>query len=188
MPGFNINATGAGPNANVEPAHSHRWLFEFDQVGAMNGVALYAMQTQRPSVEFDVNKMHHGQTQIYMPGKHKWNPINVKFYEILDSVPGGGSTAFEIFMYWAENANTAVVFLEQNKLNKDFRTSCGIYLLDGRGGRVHHYSLSNTWPSKVEPSELVFTNSDISTIQVTLHYDACVDYAGETSAAVMSGA
>ena len=175
MPGFSINGAGRGPNANVQPAFSHRWLFEFDQIGTMKGVALYAMSTQRPSVEIDTVKLHLGQTEIYMPGKHRWSPINVKFYELIDGLPDGDTTAREIFVYWAKNVNSAVILLAQGRINPNFRATCSISLQDGLGESKHTYSLSNVWPIKIEPSELTYATGEISTVQVTLRYDAAFE-------------
>jgi len=175
MPGFKINGEGSGPNAGVEPAFTHRWLFEFDQVGTMKGVALYAMSTQRPSAEIDVIKFHHGQTEANLPGKNRWSPINVKFYEILNGLPEGDNTAREIFTYWAENVNSAVVLLADGKINPNFRTGCTISMLDGLGEPKHLYSLSNVWPIKIEPSELNYSSSELATVQVTLRYDAAFE-------------
>jgi len=178
MRGFSINGAGQGPNANVQPAFSHRWLFEFGQIGTMKGVALYAASTQRPSAEIDTIKLHLGQTEAYLPGKHRWSTINVKFYELLDGLPDGDTTAMEIFVYWAENVDSAVVLLAQGKINPNFRTSCSVGLLDGLGESKHLYELSNVWSIKIEPSELTYATGEISTIQVTLRYDAAFEKSG----------
>ena len=80
MPGFNINGDGKGPSSLVEVVRTHRWRLEFLQIQGLRDIQQYALSCQRPSMEIDTIVMHNGQTRINLPGKYKWNPINVKFY------------------------------------------------------------------------------------------------------------
>jgi len=168
MPGFNINGDGSGPASLTEVVRTHRWRLEFDQIHKLSNVQLYALSCQRPSMQIDTNNMHYKQNQIRMPAKYRWNPINVKFYETADFELG--VTTSSIFDYWANN--NPVVNFNTNTINNKFRTNTSIYLETGDGSDIHLYVLNNAWPSKVDPSELSYANSDISTIQVTLTYDS----------------
>lgn len=176
MPGFRINNGGSGPDPIVEAIRSHRWRFEFTNIGTLSDVVLYAHTCQIPSVDIEITKIHNRQTEINMPGKYKWNPINVKFYEVAWGPTSG--TALDIFKYWSSGAN-AVVNFSSNTVNKDFRTQAAITLEDGEGGGLHTYKLSNVWPSKVEGSELSYTNNELATISVTLVYDSAEETFGE---------
>ena len=173
MPGFKINNVESerpGPNPLVEAIRSHRWRFEFTNIGTLRDVVVYAQSCQVPSVEIDVIEIHNRQTKIHMPGKYKWSPINVKFYAM--SPDGGGPASnLSLFKYWSSGAN-AVVNFSNNTVNKDFRTQAIVVLEDGLGSDVHTYKLSNVWPSKVEGSELNYTSSELATISVTLVYDS----------------
>ena len=168
MPGFSINGVDKGPNPNVEPYRAHRWSFIFAQILDLADVELYALSCQRPSVDFDTITIHNQQTRINMPGKHKWNPINVKFYEVQQF---GTATAREIFDYWAGGDNSVLDF-KTNTLTKDFRTTAKVILESGVGKGTHGYELFNAWPSKISPSELSYSSSDLATVQITLTYDS----------------
>jgi len=179
MPGFSINGS-RGPDPHVEPYRAHRWHFYFASILDLTDVELYAMTCQRPTVDFDTITIHNQQTRINMPGKHKWAPISVKFYE---TQQGEYSSARSIFDYWAGGSNSVLNF-ETNTLTRDFRTVVKIALESGAGVGTHAYELFNTWPSKVAPSELSYSSSDLTTVQVTLTYDSAredVDLAGLVS-------
>jgi hypothetical protein len=183
MPGFSINGS-KGPDPNVEPYRAHRWSFIFAQVHDLADVELYAMTCQRPSVDFDTITLHNQQTRINMPGKHKWNPINVKFYEVQQFEV---ASARKLFDYWANGSNGPLNY-KTNTLNKDFRTTATVVLESGIGVGTHGYELYNTWPSKVAPSELNYSSSDLTTIQVTLTYDSAREDLDAANLATASGA
>lgn len=168
MPGFNITSansgTGSGPSATTESTRSHRWKFTFLGIGSLDQVVMYALSCQRPTIEIDNIPFHYKQTVAYLPGKHKWNPISVKFYEMLDGV----NTASKIFTYWANG----VISIDTNTINPKFAGRASISTLDGAGSEQYYYTLYNVWPGKIEPSELDYSNSTLATIQVTLNYDA----------------
>jgi len=174
MPGFNINQAVAdgvrAPSATVESVRLSRWSLQFDGIPSLGDVVLYAQSCQRPSFEIDTIVLHNKQNQIRMPGKYRWAPINVKFYEILDL--NGNTTPSILFNYWSSGGNKSVADFKINGLNKDFRTTVEIYLEDGSGKTVHTYQLWNAWPFKIEPTELNFTTSDIGTTVVSLNYDS----------------
>ena len=167
MPGFNISGLEKNsPSATAEPFFTYRWSIFFNEIQGLKNVVMYAMSCQRPSVEFDRTQMHNKQNHLNLPGKHKWNPIVVKFYEIVDI-----STPTEIFSYWTGSGAGGLLDLNTNTLRKKFSTKASIYLEDGQGSHVHTYSLYNVWPCKIDPSELDYTNSNVSTVSVTLSYD-----------------
>jgi len=169
MPGFKIHGEGKGPSATVESARAHRWEFYFTggDIGDLSNLDVYALSSQRPVLEIDKAVMHAGINQIHLPGKYKWNPINVKFYETLK---GSTLSTYALFKYWSEK----VINLKQHtvKLPQESQTQARVAMLNGAGVGVYFYVLYNVWPSKVEPAELTYTSSEISTVQVTLTYDA----------------
>lgn len=177
MPGFKINGAGQGPNADVEPARVHRFSFRFDTLGGLRDVVLYALSSQRPSVEIDQIKIHHKQTEAYLPGKHKWSAINVKFYELTQGL-AGGTTSSQIFNYWAGGQGGPIDFRSNSIRNGFGKADVDINLEDGQGSPVHIYKLYGVWPTKVEPVELNYSSSDLSTVQVTFRYDSAYEAPG----------
>jgi hypothetical protein len=169
MPGFKLNGQDKGPSAQVEPARAHRFSFRFE---ALKNIALYALSTQRPSVEFDQVKLFHKQTEVYLPAKHRWSPITVKFYELVQGLPGG-TTAAQLFSYWAKGKP---LIYSRNTLAAGFgKSNVDIDMEDGFGARVHLYKLYGAWPTKVEPSELNYSNTELATVAVTFRYDSAYE-------------
>jgi hypothetical protein len=183
MPGFKINNEGDGPSALQESVRTHRWKFEFrgGDIGRLNDIAVYASTCQRPSVEVATTIIHQGINQAHFPAKYKWSPINVKFYEIVHQ--DGGLTTREMFEFWSSK----IVQLDNHKIK--FPQPAGVTgvvtLLSGTNDKIYTYTLYNVWPSKIDPAEMTYSSSEISTVQVTLTYDAAeeeshgADIAGE---------
>ncbi|MEE8578020.1 MAG: hypothetical protein V3T31_12255 [candidate division Zixibacteria bacterium] len=170
MPGFKINNQGDGPSSTVEAARLHRWQVSFTGASISEDTMLYAKTIGRPVIEIDQIKMHYQQTEIYLPGKHRWSTITVDFYEILDE-GGINKTTSEIFNYWADS----VLDLAANTIaNLDTikQTRMTITPLDGQGGGATRIIMDGVWPIKVEPAELNYTTTDLSTTKVTFRFDA----------------
>lgn len=189
MPGFNIpnvdpgcndanlnNDVGyTGPVSAIEIARNHRWIFEvLEPFGSLSdGILLYARKCTRPSPEIEEITIHHSQEQITRPGKHKWNPIEFSFYE---KVTGTGSpydeVALKIYEWWA----TSMLVLEQSRYNDlSYLKTGALQMVDGSGFAIWQYRLFNCWPSKVTPSELDYSNTDLAEITVTLRYDKAIE-------------
>ena len=196
MPGFKIGGReSSGPSSRRELARSHRWLVSIPDFSDQ-GLNFFAHSCDRPVVEFDVHTIHQGQNRIYAPGRHKWNPITIKFYEILSEfgntqaqeVPteAGGivaastptptglfdSTANELYKWWSSRMLNVVgnYFVSPNIA--DLKKETVISLLDGAGGPIWKYTLHGSFPSKVAPTGLSYSETGMAEISVTLQYDA----------------
>lgn len=173
MPGFNIKTSSdciadndcgdgyTGPKVNVETARKHRYQLRI--LRPVKDVLLYAFKCQRPVCEADRIVMHHGQDEIYKPGKTRWLPIEVTFYEIVKDV---NTTAQMLNRWWGKNmlsVNSSTLFQDSY-----YKERCELELTDGCGKPVWAYYLYQVWPSKVSPSELSYTDTDLSEISCTL--------------------
>lgn len=170
MPGFKINGQGDGPSSTVEAARLHRWAVTFTGTSISEDTMFYAKTINRPVLEIDEIKIHHQQTEIYLPGKHRWGAITVEFYEVLTGA-GNNQTSTEIFNYWSESVidivNNNVVDL---KTIQDTRMT--ITTQDGLGESIADTVLESVWPTKVEPTELNYAVTELSTTKVTFRFDA----------------
>lgn len=173
-----------GADHNREYARKNRWLLEInrntDSSGskAADNFMIYAYKCGRPSVEIEEAVIHHGQDEIYVPGKTKWQPIEFGFYERLetasDNISGNNETAKYFFTWWAND----MIKIRRSEYNEDklkYLLRVNIFLLDGVGAKSHYYSLFDAWPTKVSPSELDYTDSNLSEISVTMRYSKAVE-------------
>ena len=187
IPGFNIpdaikgcldehafqgKSSYDGPDPNMEYARKHRWLLEFlEPFGSIkDGILLYAYKCNRPTPNIDEIVIHHGQDEIYRPGKNRWNPIEFSFYE---KSPGDKSivdeTAERMYKWWGES----VIILTQSihgNINNYLKNGI-VQMLDGVGKSIWEYHLYECWPTKITPSDLDYSDSNIADITITLRFN-----------------
>jgi hypothetical protein len=183
---------GLIPANTSETARSHRFKFSITFsfangiIGTIGGIPLFSntildffpKKCGRPSTEVDVITIHQGQDEIFRPGKHHHQPIEVEFYEIAG---GGGSnadnpapsmsnvTARSLFKWWRDQTIRYQRSLIQAPNVLD--NTVNIAQLDGIGEDIWNYYLYRTWPSKVTPRDHDYTESAIQTTIVQLTYD-----------------
>lgn len=185
MPGFNIitaegcndagvrNSAYNGPDPNVEIARNYRWLLEIlSPFGSIrDGILLYAHKCQRPTIEVDEVVIHNSQTEIYRPGKNRWMPIELTFYEKCRGQVD--EAAQRIYSWWAET----MILIEQVKQNNlSYRKNASLAMLDGAGDTIWQYDLYNCWPIKISPSELDYSDTGLAEITMTLRYDKAREF------------
>lgn len=199
MPGFLINTVEptpetdrfigrnftAGPSHIVETARKYRWIFEsltssvnpiapFGEVRGTDGILLYAHKCGRPTYETEDVVIHNGLTEIHRPGKVKWNPLDITFYEKIHSYEMNGvnagynEAAYKIYAWWRAMIDTSYNLTFSPGL---YTKDAVLKQLDGSGSTIYTYFLYNCWPMKVTPDDLDYSNTDISEITVTIRYD-----------------
>lgn len=198
MPGFNINISDecsnknstagyTGPYPNVETARQHR--FRFTVLDPVKDILLYAYQATRPVVEIDKMTMHRGFDEIYLPGKRRWSPIEITFYEVVLGNTTSTSpdkyaqtanlnTTAELLYKWhsgsASNPNIGLININNSRLTGNaakIRYQCQFEMLNGAGQPIWKYKLHGCWPSKVSPSAINYSSNEISEIAVTIEYN-----------------
>ncbi len=169
MPGFQIfgGACGVqgganGPSATTETARLHR--FEFTTLGPLGGILLYAHRSGRPGPDIDVVTVHHSQDEVYTPGKNRWKPIEITFYEAAN---GNDQVASAIFQWWSQS----ILNIGASLVNGSPKQNASLSLLDGFGGSVWSYNMYGCWVPKVDPSTLDYSDTNIAEITFTLQYD-----------------
>lgn len=198
MPGFDIksyipSACHDGPTPtpgynsklenNIETARRYRYRLEILEPLNQDNLLLLAYRITRPTVEFDQVTIHNGQGEIYRPGKNRWMPIEVAFYERVSGVGGarndpnatGGydKAASLIYKWWAETLININNSLHGNLTA--YRKPAEVAMLDGLGNAIWTYYLVNCWPLKVDPSDLSYIDSEIADITLTLSYDRALE-------------
>lgn len=175
-----------GTEANtVEASRRHRYLITL--MDPLTRVLLfYAHKVTIPAMEIDRIVMHHGQDEIYLPGKNRWSTLEISFYRAHDT---NGDMAARDIRKWM---GTTLINLAQSKINAsgggasiptdggqtiitqsggpDKRT-CEIQVLDGFGDPVYVYKIYGVWPQKSTPDPMDFTDSAIADITVIFQVD-----------------
>lgn len=192
---FFDSALYEGPDPKLEYAKKYRWLFEtisgpvipggvgplgppdpnppaFDREDSTEGILLVLKKCTRPSPEFEVIKAHHAQSVISRPGKISWAPITMTFYEALDELHQSQVTK-RLYDWWARTIHNYQTMLHGSV--KNYQKDAVLTMLDGIGRDVYTYNLYNCWISKIAPSDLDYSTSEVCEIEVTLCYDMAVE-------------
>ncbi len=133
-------------------------------------MALYAYKCGRPTPEVDKITIHHGQEEIGVPGKVRWKPIEITFYEIIEDM----DTVANYLNFWHQKSMIDVENSAQRP-PAEYRLTCQLAMLDGAGKPVWNYNMYECWPSTVGPCELSYTDSDLAEITVTLELSKVIE-------------
>lgn len=164
MPGFNVGGLGGGGPPNTqETARRHR--FDFETFEPLDSILLFAHKAQRPIPEIDRVIMHHGQDEIYLPGKNRWRPIEISFYEAIDG--SSDSVASKIYDWWSQS----VISIQESKVGSDYKKRATLQMLDGQGSSVWKYMLINCWPISVTPDTLDYADNGVAAISFQVVMD-----------------
>lgn len=179
MPGFAINHQGeacgdgapggdAGdvPSATDEYARKHR--FELRVFDPLQDILIYAHRCGRPRPEIDRIAIHRSQEEIYSPGKHRWRPIEIQFYENVQANAQEDRVASRIYDWWSSQVldlNLSTITTEE------FKKDCELGLLDGEINVIWRYSMYGCWPSKIDPDDLDYSDTALAEISFTLEMD-----------------
>jgi hypothetical protein len=187
MPGFYIpisnechdeNYSLAGGTTFVGPAHTletvrtHRYRISIIDT-ITSEIQLLAYKCTRPTPEIDKIVIHNAQNEISRPGKHRWKPVEFTFYEILEKDGGYSEVAYYMYRWWSRK--TLNIDQSLHLPPSEYLKECWIETLDGIGDSVWEYRLQETWPSKISPSNLTYTSSEIADIGVTLEYQLAIE-------------
>ena len=178
IPGFNVPSGGGtvvgSPTSLQETARRHRWKLEIepnDYTGSDFGdIEIFAHKATRPTPEIDVITIHHSQDEVYLPGKNRWAPIEITFYEIAKKT--GNATAAALYQWWSKE----VINLVRSRIAWGrLKRECTLTQLNGIGRGIYEYKLYGCWPEKVTPEDLNFDESTICEIVLRLRYDKAVE-------------
>jgi len=160
----------------MEYARRHRWVINIlEPLGSVrDGILIYAHKCGRPVPEVDQIKIHHGQDEIYRPGKNRWSPIDISFYE---KAPGQdkliNETAQRLYRWFAQTT-----IITAQSIQGDLSTylkSTTVKMVDGAGNGIWNYFLYNSWPMKITPTELDYADTSLGEITMTLSFDKAVE-------------
>lgn len=195
MPGFNIplrpevvsgierfggpvGNQPAEPSNVLETARQYRFLLSgFKPNEYVSSYINFNVKTiQRPQVQFDEIVIHSGQDEIYRPGKTKWQPIDIVFYETLSS-QSKSIVSYSIYDWWSRrminivDSTQRVAGVMTPDPTTGFYFNAQIDMLDGLGDVIWSYILYECWPVQVKPGDLDYSATAIADTTVTLRYN-----------------
>lgn len=174
MPGFNVAPFGGampgGPSNNIETRRQNRWIFESlgRGAGSFTPTELLLLESaSRPRMEFEEVDMHHVQETAYFAGKHKWQPIKLRWYDAEQS-PDISRGIY----HWIETV------LTMNNMNMAhpsmYKKQASLRMIDGTGQPNEVWSMMGCWPKDFDGGELDYSSSKICMIECSMRYDRAV--------------
>jgi hypothetical protein len=191
MPGFDIKLQGnrcnynsetkegeepdgklEGADPRVETARKHRYAFTI--LDPLKDVLLYAYKCGRPTCEADRIVICRGQDEIYKPGRSRWLPIEITFYEPVSPNYPIDYTAALLHKWYGK---TMINIRKGSTISQDsdYKQQCILRLLDGRDRNIWAYNMYGVWPSNITPSELSYADTSLAEISCTLNMDKVIE-------------
>lgn len=184
MPGFKIasdkiTTEGDGYDNAIETARKHRWKVSIAVPDVQDEafkllreaepiISFFAKSCNIPNVTYDELVVHNGQDKIVLPGKWNYKPIDIVFYDMLKSTsesPSGIKSLTHFLLKLTPNSQRF------NKINKIFRFDAKLEILNGKGDVTNTYDLHECYVEKFEPSDLDYSDTNISELTLTLKYN-----------------
>lgn len=162
MPGFSIGNSsedGIYPDARIESHRAHRWqIFKLGPIDGRSLPLIYTKSLKLPDISFD-EELVDGASITYQFAKMvKYDDITITFYDV--------DGLYEQLIEWQKKIWTPE---EGLKPANEYMDTCAFMIgqVDA-DGPSYILTAHNTWPKKVDHSELSYDRSDIKLITMTL--------------------
>jgi hypothetical protein len=168
MPGFNINGKGTGPSNTMEVGRKHR--FSVSMSFAETDMNLNVKSITLPSIEYDEMIAHNGADYISLPGKHKYKPIDVVFYEVLSA--SNDSVVNRLIFEKLPNVFGGKI---GSKFKDNGNTGYGFITIiereDGAGLPYLKYTLFDCSIASYDPGDLSYADNELSEVKMSVRYN-----------------
>jgi hypothetical protein len=119
---------------------------------------------ERPKLEVEETELNFLNAVTWLPGKGKWQPISVTYYDIANASMQG------LFNWIATIYNfTDPVNLTQSEKSGWAGTAL-LTMYDGCGKPLEAWLLGSVWPQSISFGDLDYSSSDFCTVDLTLKY------------------
>ena len=147
---------------NFEPKQKFRYIMYVD------GIPSYIIKkTARPKITSEIVTLPHINTERYVKGRSKWEPISMTLYDPI--VPSGAQSAME----WIRSGHESVT--GRDGYADFYKKDITINILGPVGDVVEEWTLKGAWMSEGNFGELSWDESAaICEIEMTIPYDYAI--------------
>lgn len=151
-----------------------RWTFEiqycFNSEVPKTVPENFVKSASRPKIEIDELEINYLNGVIWIPGKAKWQTINVTYYDVAGSGISVQNTS-SLFGWLASIYDISdPVNLPMGSKQADYEGEARLYLYDGCGTAVEGWLMAHMWPTNIDFGELDMDGNEICTVELTLRY------------------
>lgn len=125
----------------------------------------------RPNIEIEETELNFLNATTWLPGKAKWQPITVTYYDVANSAMQG-------LFNWL-----CTIYEFQNPVTMRMSEKAGwagvgrLVMYDGCGKPLEYWLMGSMFPTSVNFGDLDYSTGDFATIDLTLRYSE-VQYQG----------
>lgn len=139
----------------------HRWTLEL--LTPQGPVPpSYVKVASRPSLEIDETEINFLNAVTWMPGKGKWQPINITYLDVVDKEMMNLYSWISSIYDFQDDVNL--------KQTENWAATCILNLYDGCGKSIERWILTSCFPTSVNFGELDYESSEVATIDMTLRF------------------
>lgn len=147
-----------------EPLRKNRWLLRFP---ADLGIQEWWCQSaKRPSIKQEAKAIPFLNTETYVVGRYKWDPITVTLRDPI------GPSASQAVMEWVRLHSESVT--GRQGYAAGYKRDVELEMLDPTGVAVSKWILKNTLATSADFGDLDYNQDDLATIQLQLRYDYAI--------------
>jgi hypothetical protein len=147
-----------------EPKRKNRFILSFDSSLGIN--SWYVESASRPKITIGSKEIKFLNTETYVAGQFKWDPITVKLRDPI------GPSAAQAVMEWvrlhAESVTGRMGYAAGYKKNVDLE------MLDPTGVAVEKWILVGCQITSAGFGDLGYTGDDLANIDMTIQPDRCI--------------
>ena len=136
----------------------------------------YVKLAARPSLEIEDQEVNFLNATTWIPGKGKWQPLSVTYYDTnADDMGGLYNWIATVYGGFSGSASGANELKQSEKSGWDGTGLLTMY--DGCGSPMERWLLGSVWPQSINFGDLDYGNSEEATIELTLRFSS-VQYRG----------
>lgn len=122
----------------------------------------------RPQLDIDEVELNFLNGVTWVPGKGRWQPLTVTYVDVANHYANGFLFSWLATVYDFTQKNP-VNHLPQSEKN-GWNGTATLQMWDGCGSELEKWVLHSVWPQSINFGDLDYSNSEESTIELTLRY------------------
>jgi hypothetical protein len=140
-----------------------RWTLEIST--PCGNLPPYTAKTAaRPHVEIEETELNFLNAVTWLPGKAKWQPISITYYDVANSSLQG-------LMNWVATIYDFTDVVNLRMSEKRGWAGTGLLMIyDGCGSPLEAWYLGTVWPTSVNFGDLDYASTDFCTVDLTIRY------------------
>jgi len=158
---------------NIILKRKFRYLMEWITPNGQSVEKQFVKVASRPQLDIDETELHFLNAITWIPGKGRWQPLTVTYYDVADSKLGPLYdwilSVYDFNKAVGEAGSSGSGDLPQSE-KRGWAGTGTLEMLDGCGTVMERWTFQDAWPQSVNFGDLDYSSSDECTIDVTFRF------------------